>query len=105
MVTRRSQGSKATLSTQASRSEVYRANGPADVEATVSGDRGVPVRESPGGASGQMGDGLTAEKMRECVWVRPELVAEVESVEWTPDGHLRHASFVGMRSEKEGRRR
>jgi hypothetical protein len=25
-------------------------------------------------------------KMKECVWVRPELVAEVEFVEWTADG-------------------
>ena len=25
----------------------------------------------------------------------PELVAEVEFVEWTPEGHLRHARFVG----------
>ena len=47
--------------------------------------------------SGRWREGLTAEKMKECVWVRPELVAEVEFVEWTPDGHLRHARFVGMR--------
>jgi ATP-dependent DNA ligase len=26
--------------------------------------------------------------------VRPELVAEVEFVEWTPEGKLRHARFV-----------
>jgi ATP dependent DNA ligase C terminal region len=33
------------------------------------------------------------------VWVRPELVAEVEFVEWTPEGHLRHARFVGRRGD------
>ena len=44
-----------------------------------------------------MSEGLTAEKMKECVWVRPELVAEVEFVEWTPDSHLRHARFVGLK--------
>ena len=34
--------------------------------------------------------------MKDCVWVR-ELVAEVEFVEWTPEGKLRHARFVGMK--------
>jgi ATP-dependent DNA ligase len=33
--------------------------------------------------------------MKECVWVLPKLVAEVEFVEWMADGHLRHARFVG----------
>lgn len=33
-------------------------------------------------------------------WVRPELVAEVSFSEWTPDGQIRHASFVGLRSDK-----
>ena len=33
-------------------------------------------------------------------WVRPELVVEASFAEWTPDGHLRHASFQGLRSDK-----
>src|SRR5690606_35267098 len=33
-------------------------------------------------------------------WLRPELVAEVSFAEWTPDGHVRHASFQGMREDK-----
>jgi len=33
-------------------------------------------------------------------WVRPELVAEVAFAEWTPDGHLRHASYQGLRTDK-----
>lgn len=33
-------------------------------------------------------------------WVRPELVAEVSFAEWTPEGHVRHASFQGLRSDK-----
>ena len=33
-------------------------------------------------------------------WVKPELVAEVVFAEWTPDGHLRHASFQGLRTDK-----
>src|SRR5688572_7222918 len=27
----------------------------------------------------------TREQMRDCVWLRPELVAQVEFTEWTPD--------------------
>ncbi len=58
--------------------------------------------------SGWWGEGLTAEKMKECVWVRPEMVAEVEFVEWTPEGKLRHARFVrmnvGSEFQKEGPR-
>jgi bifunctional non-homologous end joining protein LigD len=33
-------------------------------------------------------------------WVRPEMVVEVAFGEWTPDGHIRHASFRGVRSDK-----
>lgn len=33
-------------------------------------------------------------------WVRPELVAEVRFAEWTQEGLLRQASFVGMRHDK-----
>jgi len=28
------------------------------------------------------------------------LVAQNELTEWTPDGHLRHSSFVGLRDDK-----
>jgi bifunctional non-homologous end joining protein LigD len=36
-------------------------------------------------------------------WLRPELVVEVSFVEWTRDGNLRHASFVGLRDDKGAR--
>ena len=55
-----------------------------------------PFANLPEARSGRWGEGLTAEKMKECVWVSPELVAVVEFVEWTPDNHLRHARFVGL---------
>jgi len=29
------------------------------------------------------GDGLTAEERKKCVWARPELVAQIEFLEWT----------------------
>jgi bifunctional non-homologous end joining protein LigD len=37
------------------------------------------------------------------VWVRPELVCEVEFVEWTHDGRLRAPSFQGLREDKSAR--
>ena len=43
---------------------------------------------------------LTAEEARQARFVRPELVAEVEFRAWTADGHLRHASFRGLREDK-----
>jgi bifunctional non-homologous end joining protein LigD len=35
------------------------------------------------------------------VWVEPQLVAEVEFVEWTHDGHLRAPSYQGLREDKQ----
>ena len=39
---------------------------------------------------------LTKEEMKNCRWLRPELVAQIEFGEWTPDGHLRHSKFIGL---------
>jgi DNA ligase D-like protein (predicted ligase) len=39
------------------------------------------------------GHGLTAGKMKECVWLKPERRCEVEFVERTKGGRLRHAVF------------
>jgi bifunctional non-homologous end joining protein LigD len=33
-------------------------------------------------------------------WTKPTLVAEVAFTEWTPDGHVRHPSFKGWRTDK-----
>lgn len=37
---------------------------------------------------------------RRAHWVKPELLAEVNYAEITPDGSVRHASFQGLRSDK-----
>jgi len=34
-------------------------------------------------------------------WVKPALVVEVSFTEWTPDGHIRHPTFRGVRRDKE----
>ncbi len=36
-------------------------------------------------------------------WVKPETVVEIEFTEWTPEGHVRHPSFQGMREDKPAR--
>jgi bifunctional non-homologous end joining protein LigD len=46
------------------------------------------------------GAGVTAEGMREMQWVKPQLVVQIRFVEWTADGRLRHAVFVGVRPDK-----
>jgi len=44
---------------------------------------------------------LTADEMKQCRWLKPRLVTQIEFKEWTPDEHLRHSSFVGLRDDKE----
>jgi len=39
------------------------------------------------------GHGLTADKMKECIWLKPERRCELEFVERTRGGRLRHAVF------------
>jgi ATP-dependent DNA ligase len=46
---------------------------------------------------------LTREEMKNCVWVKPELIVQIEFGEWTPDGHLRHSKFIGLRDDKDPR--
>ncbi len=40
---------------------------------------------------------------RRARWVDPELVGEVAFTELTPDGHLRHPSFLGLREDKKAK--
>ena len=62
-----------------------------------------PFANLPETRRSRWGESLNAEKMKECVWVQPELVAQVEFLEWTDADHLRHARFVGLRDDKEAR--
>jgi ATP-dependent DNA ligase len=59
-----------------------------------------PFVNLPENHPGRWGQGLTAAKMAECRWLKPELVGQFEFVEWTPDNHLRHSRFIGLREDK-----
>jgi DNA ligase D-like protein (predicted ligase) len=62
-----------------------------------------PFVNLPEAKAGRWGDGLTAEKMKNCRWLKPTLVGRFEFVEWTPENHLRHSRFVELRDGKSRR--
>jgi DNA ligase D-like protein (predicted ligase) len=59
-----------------------------------------PFSNLPEPHGGRWGAGLTLSKMKDCIWLKPELVGQFEFVEWTPDNHLRHARFIALREDK-----
>jgi len=75
--------------TPALRAELLRRMKPLEVEVC-------PFCNLPERRPGRWGEGLTADKMKECRWLRPALKARFEFLEWTEDRHLRHSRFVGM---------
>ena len=62
-----------------------------------------PFANLPEQHAGRWGVGLTAAKMADCHWLQPRLVGQFEFVEWTPDNHLRHTRFMGLREDKRAR--
>jgi DNA ligase D-like protein (predicted ligase) len=61
----------------------------------------MPFVNLPDTHKSRWGDELTAEKIKECVWLRPEAVAQIEFLEWTDGNRLRHSKFVGLREDKD----
>jgi bifunctional non-homologous end joining protein LigD len=49
------------------------------------------------------GEGITADDMTALRSVRSVQVVEVAFTEWTHEGNLRHAAFVGVRKDKAAR--
>ncbi len=48
-------------------------------------------------------DSVPDEFARGAIWARPDLVAEVQFAEFTPEGYVRHGSFLGLRDDKAAR--
>ena len=48
----------------------------------------------------RFGRELDAEAMKKAVWLRPEVVAQIEFLEWTEADRLRHSKFVSLRENK-----
>jgi DNA ligase D-like protein (predicted ligase) len=63
----------------------------------------MPFANLPDTHKSRWGDELTADKMRKCVWLRPEAVVQVEFLEWTGADRLRHSKFVALRDDKNPR--
>ena len=62
-----------------------------------------PFVNLPEAKSGRWGAGLTAAKMKDCRWLIPVLVAQIEFLEWTGESHLRHTKFIALRDDKPPR--
>jgi bifunctional non-homologous end joining protein LigD len=65
--------------------------------------RACPFVDLPNSKSSHWGGGVTAEQMKDMRWLKLKLVAQIRFVEWTADGHLRHAAFLGLRTDKPPR--
>jgi ATP-dependent DNA ligase len=62
-----------------------------------------PFVNLPDKHKSRLGEGLTAEKMKKAVWVKQEIVAQIEFLEWTEANRLRHCRFVALRDDKDPR--
>jgi ATP-dependent DNA ligase len=60
-----------------------------------------PFDNLPSSRKSHFGEGITIDEMKQLCWLKPKLVAEVSFTEWTNYGLLRHATFHGLREDKE----
>jgi bifunctional non-homologous end joining protein LigD len=79
------------------RREVFAALKPHHADSCPFGDLPNSAKKS------RWGEGITPEDMATFQWLEPKLVAQIRFVEWTADGHLRHAAFLGLRHDKPAR--
>ena len=63
---------------------------------------GCPFKSLPVHGS-RWGTTLTRDDVSHCIWVQPQLVAQVRFAAWTEDGVLRQPSFLGLREDKHAR--
>ena len=52
---------------------------------------------------GKEPEGVERAEARGVTWIKPELVAEIAFAEITADGHVRHGSYLGLRSDKKAK--
>ena len=60
-----------------------------------------PFGNLPEKEPGRWGQGLTAEKMKSCIWTEPNLVVRIDFAEWTGADKLRHTKFIALRNDKD----
>jgi ATP-dependent DNA ligase len=60
-----------------------------------------PFVNLPEKEPGRWGQGLTAEKMKQCIWLKPEAVVRIDFAEWTGADKLRHTKYIAMREDKD----
>jgi DNA ligase D-like protein (predicted ligase) len=63
-----------------------------------------PFVNLPEQSAGRWGQGLTVEKMKGCVWLKPETVVRIDFAEWTGGDKLRHTKYVALRDDKDPRK-
>jgi DNA ligase D-like protein (predicted ligase) len=63
-----------------------------------------PFTNLPERSEGRWGQGLTAEKMKSCIWLKPRIVVRIDFAEWTGADKLRHTKFIGLREDKNPRK-
>lgn len=59
-----------------------------------------PFANLPEERNGRDGQRITPLKMKDCHWVKPQLVAQIRFSEWTRDGRLRQPVFLGLREDR-----
>jgi len=60
-----------------------------------------PFSNLPTSRKSHFGEGITGDEMTQLRWLKPKLIAQVSFTEWTTYGMLRHATFEGLRDDKE----
>jgi DNA ligase D-like protein (predicted ligase) len=62
-----------------------------------------PFVDLPTEGSSRWGGGVSAEDMKEMNWTKPEIVVEIQFVEWTGENRLRLSKYLGLRPDKQAR--
>jgi ATP-dependent DNA ligase len=60
-----------------------------------------PFANPPEQSEARWRQGLTAEKMKSCVWLKPKIVVRIDFAEWTGADKLRRTKFIGLREDQD----